>query len=166
VTVGDDVFRDASSSHSHRRQLGATTIGAVSGGAWFALVSFLDGGWALPLRSAWGLAGAIASAVVTGVAVMHLFQIPIRRARGLAGLALPLATLPTAIVLFSILIWSARRLTGAAFSPTLSPRAEFELILVIYVFYGLLSVPLTPVLFGLAYLNQHWARAMFLRRTA
>ena len=166
MTVGSDSIRHAASSHRHRRQLGATTIGAISGGAWFALVSFLDGGWAIPLRNAWGLAAAIASAVVTGVTVMHLFQIPIRRARSLAALVLPLATVPTAMVLFSILLWYARRLTGAAFDPPLSAGAELRSILETYAFYGLLGLPLSPVLFGLAYLNQHWARAMLRRHPA
>jgi hypothetical protein len=162
---GYDFVRRESPPLQRGLQLSATVVGLLGGSAWFAVVLLLDRGWALPLNSGWGIVGAVASALVTGMAVTYVFQIPICRARGLAFIALPLVTVPTAILLFSTCVWCTRRLTGAVFSPPLLPREEFELILSTYSIYGLISL-VAPVLFFLAYVNQRWARARLLGRGA
>ena len=162
---GYDFVLRASPSRPRGLQLSATTIGVLSGCAWFVVALVLDRGWALPLRSAWGIAGAAASAIATGVTVTHLFNIPMRRARGVAFVALPLITVPTAILLFSTFVWRVRRLTGSVFTPPLAPRDAFELIFGTYLVYSLITLA-APFLFVLAYVNQRWARARLLGRTA
>lgn len=90
----------------------ATRIGAISGGAWFIAWAMRDQGWAVPLSSGRGIASGLASAVVTGIAVAHLFRRPIQGLRGPWFQALLLAMLPTAIVLFSNVLWAVRQLAG------------------------------------------------------
>lgn len=143
-----------------------TQAGAISGCCWFVVLLLLDGGWAMPLSSVVGIATSIASSVGTGVVVAHLFRVPICRARGVWFAILPLATVPAAIVVFTCLIWFARRLAQVSFVPPLVNRNEFAFILGTYAIYGTISL-VAPVLWGLAFINQRWFRSrLALRGTA
>lgn len=81
-----------------------------------------------------------------------LFRAPI-----LGFILLPLATLPSAIATFSVLLWLTRIALGVHFSPP-SPQGEFRLIIESYLFYGLLGSG--PFLYIFALLNQYAMRRL------
>lgn len=114
----------------------------------------------MPPQSAVGALLALASAVGTGIAVAHAFRWPIQRARAAWSAALPLVVVPVAILVFAGLIWLSRQVSHTSFDPPLVDRSEFLLIASTYAVYGMLSL-FAPVLWALAYINQHWLRSVW-----
>jgi len=143
--------------------MNTTQAGAISGCGWFVVLLLLDGGWAMPLGSALGIAASLASAVGTGIVVAYLFRRPICRNKGAWFVMLPLVTVPVAILVFSCFIWLARRATQVSFNPPLGSRSDFAFILSTYAIYGTISL-IAPVLWGLAFVNQRWVRSRLATR--
>jgi hypothetical protein len=137
--------------------------GAASGGVWFGVATLLDSDWAIS-KDTWPFIAALCAAVLTGILISTVFRPLFRRTPGGIFVFLPLFTLPMGIVLFSLLLWLARRFTGVHFVPSVMPAHELRLIAETYLIGGLISI-FAPVLFGLALLNQY-AMRFLLRRLA
>lgn len=125
-------------------------LGAASGGAWFIFPLLSDSGWALP-GGLIGRLGSLMCAMLTGLAIAYSFRSFWVNRSVATTMLTPFITLPSAITLFSFLIWCLRKMLGITFSP-LPEQGEFRLILEAYVFYGLLGAG--PLLYVVAILHQ------------
>ena len=93
------------------------------------------------------------AATATGAAVAMAFRRPLLKSSDLFFVSLPLLTLPVALALFALLSWLAWVGFGTTKDVPLFHRlGDF---LSFFLVYGLISI-FTPILFGLALLNQ-WA---------
>ncbi|MEY2527234.1 MAG: hypothetical protein QOE73_2005 [Verrucomicrobiota bacterium] len=82
-----------------------------------------------------GSAEALVCGMLTGVIIALLFRPLFRRSSQRVFILLPFATLPTAIVIFSVLIWLARQWLGV--HSRFVGVSELWEILAIYLIYGL-----------------------------
>ena len=137
--------------------------GAISGGLWFLLALAFDNGVrdfnfsVIPTNSHLAYFGSGLSGVLTGVGIALLFHRLLLSKSRVVFFALPIATLSTAIVTFSILIWITWLALGNhAGVPALGRLAD---ILSIFLVYGLMSL-FTPVVYACALLNQYVLRAV------
>ena len=133
----------------------------VAGAVWFLFPLFLDYGVG-DMQSMSGipegaLAEALACGIVTGVIIAFLFRPWFRKSSRRVFLLLPLLTLPTAIVIFSILIWFTRQWLGV--HSRFAGVEELWEILTIYLVYGLFSI-FAPVLWAFALLTQYIFRTL------
>lgn len=122
----------------------------VSGAAWSGLAMLFES--MAPNRVP--PSALLACGILTGLAVSYVFRGAFRRARAPWEFLLPLATVPFAVCLFAVLVWSSRRVLGYPFSAEpMLPGEELSLVLTAYLVYGLLSL-FTPVIYALSLVNQ------------
>jgi hypothetical protein len=144
------------------KQLLYALAAALSGAFWFLIPLSADSGWGLP-QGVFGRIVGVCCGVATGLGISFLFARAFNSPSRVVFLLLPFATLPTAIALFSILLWVARfGLTEDFYRPPPNPHYLRD-ILEAYIVYGLFSLG-TPILYGLALLNQ-WIMQVVQRRS-
>ncbi|HZM52558.1 MAG TPA: hypothetical protein VFE68_18795 [Vicinamibacteria bacterium] len=140
-------------------------VGAFSGALWFGLAIAFDKGVqdfnypVIPTDSSVALFMSSLCGIATGVAVALLFQRPLLSRSWAVFFGLPLATLPAALIVFSLLVWVTWLGFGSLEEP---PFLRLGNILGIFLIYGLLSI-FAPVLYAFALLNQYLLRSLVQR---
>ena len=138
---------------------------ALAGAVWFLFPLFLDYGVA-DMQSMSGIpeggsAEALVCGMLTGIIIAFLFRPLFRKASQRVFVLLPFATLPTAIVIFSVLIWLTRQWLGV--HSRFVGISELWEILSIYLIYGLFSI-FSPILWGFAFLTEYLFRVFLTRQ--
>lgn len=135
-------------------------VGSIAGCVWLGFAMLFDY-WSYDgvrsLIPSSGLREILVSVLVaasTGTVILVVFRRAILSGSRRLFFALPVLTLPAAIVLFSVLVWLARLALGSNGSPDWSLHPPgFMVILDGYVMYGLFSV-FAPILYVLALATQ------------
>jgi len=115
-----------------------------------------------PYSNVFSVVGSVVAGMVTGIVIALIFRRLFLVRSKLAFACLPLATLPTAIVIYSILIWFVALL----FEERTDSSALMALvgITTTYLIYGLMTI-FTPLLYGIALLSQFAFRTLLKRAT-
>jgi hypothetical protein len=138
--------------------------GALSGVVWFLLALLFDRGvqdfnisGLIPVTTFWAGVASALSGAVTGACIAVVFRRWIRSPSRVVLFTLPIVTLPTAIVVFAVLIWTVRLPFELPYQPSLLQVVDNFLL------YGVMSI-FTPILYGCALLNQYAIREVAERR--
>jgi hypothetical protein len=142
------------------------TLGASSGFVWFLIALTFDKGVrdfnypVIPTAGLLAIAGSLLAAILTGVSISLLFQRCIQSRSMWLHLALPLITVPTAITIFSVLVWVVWLLLGR--TAGVQPLGQLANTLGFFLIYGLCSI-FAPFLYVVAALNN-WTLHEILKR--
>jgi hypothetical protein len=140
--------------------------GAISGCFWFLIALLFDKGVqdfnypVIPTDSLIATVGCLLAAIITGASIAVLFRRLFMKRSKLTFFLLPLATIPTATSMFSVLVWIVWLLFG---TPDDVPKlSHLGTILSFFVLYACMSL-LAVFVYGFAILNQVAIRAILSR---